>query len=303
MATLLGRKKGYPVANYEWDGRRLIRTYDDMYLVQAASENEGPTTIILSLGIPIGDPFFDDAFAYAKRVGPVKRSVENRLFWEVPVFYTSQFPQPDIDDLPKRPDERRLRRRWSFETLQVAMTKDPITGDPFVNSVNEPFEVTEDITIPVLTVERYEEGFAAQTILDYVNHVNASAFYGAPAKTALMAGISAEEDAAEVFEGVLFDRVQYTIKFKLPVTEENKGWLLRIIDMGTQHKDDATDKLIPYLGDPDRTTGKAEKITGPLDGNGYRLPEGSDLYVLPDGTGFNKHETAEFDTLLIGPND
>ncbi len=306
MATLQGRDSGFPKGTADWDGRRIVRTYEDQWQVRAANESEGPKAIIETLNLRLGDTFFDDEFAYVKRVGPAVRESGNRLVWHVPVFYTTQMPIVDIDELQNdtAPEDRRLRRRWSFETLQVAATKDAVSGAALVNSVNEPLELTEDIVIPVLTVERYKQSFDHQEILDYVNHVNAAAFYSAPAKTALMAGIEAEEDALEVHNGTLYDRVRYTIKFKIPVTEDNKGWLWRIIDMGTIHRDpDDETKFVPYLSDPDVTTGDRSQITGPLDGEGNPLDVGDPLFVLPDNTGFNKHKTANFDTLAIGPTD
>ena len=298
MPTILGRVKGFPTGTAEWDGRRLVRTYDDRWQVQADNESQGPKEIIESVGVSVGDQFFDDLFALAKKAGPTSRSKGNRLIWEVPIFYTTQFPQVDADDLNKAPTERRVKRRWSFETEEVAITADAITGDPFVNKVGQPLEETTELTIPVLTIERYELAFSPTTILNYVNHTNSGAFYGAPAKTAAMAGIEAEEDAAEVYEGVLYDRVRYVIKFRIPVTEENKGWVVRILNMGTVHRDpDNADLLVPYLSDEETTTALRTQITGPLDIDGGRNPDGSPVVFLE----FNKKKLADFDTLLIGP--
>ena len=57
------------------------------------------------------------------------------------------------------------------------------------------------------------------------------------------------------------------------------------------------------MSEEDPTTSTRTHITGPLDGQGNRLEPGAPLYVLPDDNGFNKHKTADFDALVIGPND
>jgi len=307
MPTVLGRNKGFPKGRADWDGLRLVRTYTDSYKVEADNEDQGPLTIILALNVLIGEPFFDDPFAFAKTVGEAVREEGNRLIWNVPIFYTTQFPQVDADEVAAdvAPEDRRLKRRWSFETLNEVFTGDAITADePAINSLGEPIEVTHDIVIPVLTVEKWAIDFAAQEILDYVNHVNAAAFYGAPAKTALMAGIEAEEDSGEVYQGVQYDRVRYVIKFKIPITESSKGWLMRVADQSTMHRDpDDNLNFVPYLSDVSATDGVRSQITGKLDGIGFKLPDGDPLFYLPDGTGFNQFKTANFDTLAIGASD
>ena len=303
MATVRGRTKGYPRGKADWDGKRLVTTYEDMFELVADNEQEGPRTVIESLGIRVGEPFFDDEFAFAKTVGPAARNPEARLEWLVPVFYTSQFPLEDADEVLAEtpPDQRRLKRRWTAETMNELFTHDAIDTDkPFVSSSGEVIEATHDIKFPVLTVERYKETFDPSEILNYANHSNEDTFYGAPAKTALVTAIEAEEDAKEVFQGVLYDRVRYVVAFKIPITEQNKGWLMRVADMGTQHRDpDNPDEFIPYLSKESSADGVKSHIRGPLDGDGNRLPEGSPLVFLE----FNEFKTATLANLLIGPND
>ena len=39
MPTVLGRNKGFPEGRADWDGLRLVRTYQDSYKVEAENED------------------------------------------------------------------------------------------------------------------------------------------------------------------------------------------------------------------------------------------------------------------------
>lgn len=300
MPTIIGRVPGFPTGNFEWDGQRLIKTYDDQWWVQADNDAQGPNTIVTALSIPIGTPFFDDLQARAKKVGPAKRTDEARLIWTVPIHYTTQFNEQDANDAEKRPDQRRLRKRWSFEAISVPFTKDAIDTDvEVVNAVDEPIEATTEFVIPVLTIERFEPGdFDPTTIINYVNHTNKVTFYGAPPKTALLSGIESEDDDSEgdVWQGQLFQRIRYVVKFKLPITEENKGWVERYVNVGTVYKG-ADGMLKPYMTDADPDVGKKEQIVGPLAKDGTKLPPGEPLVILQ----FNKSPEVDLNALQLGP--
>lgn len=299
MPTLLGRSKGFPTGTAAWDGKRLVREYMDEYEVQADNENQGPFTIIASLALPIGDPFFDDPFARLIRVGPAKRSEVSRLIWRVPLLYTTQFSDDDADDAVKKPDLRRQKKRWTFETMQVPFTQDAVVAAvPVANSADEPIEDYVDSVIPVLTVERFQATFDPDTILDYANHTNANTFFGAPAKSVLCAGIEADDDGTEsagneVWEGLLYQRVRYVFKFKIPITEDNKGWVSRYVDAGTRYLSGG--EYLPYMSDFDATIGSTQRILGNLDGAGGKLTVGDPLHILE----FEKYARADFDLLNI----
>ena len=242
MPTFDGTVPGYPQATTTWDGTRLIKTVDHMVQVRADNDSQGPLTIIASLSIPVGEPWSEDQHIRAKQVGPAKRADNGRLLWHIPIFYTNQFSIEDAEDSAKAPNQRRVKKNWTFETLQVPFTKDAIDEDtPITNSADEPIEDLVDFVIPVLNVERFEVGFDEDTVLTYANHTNANTFLGAPPKTVLCAGIEANDEGSEnigneVWEGILYQRVRYVFKFKIPITEENKGWVARYVDVGSRYK-------------------------------------------------------------------
>lgn len=296
MPTVLGRMPGFPTSSEEWDGKRVTRTHQDQFEVHADFEIQLGLAMIDALAMPLGTSFPGDPDARLKSTS-TKRSDVNRLIWYVDLTYTTQFSEEDAEDAVKPPDERRTKYRWSYETMQIPFINDAVDMDkPIVNSVEEPFEDMTDFVIPVLTVERFELNFQPQTILDYANHTNEKIFLGAPPKTVLCAGIEADDagnegTGNEVFQGLLYQRVRYVFKFKIPITEDNKGWVARYVDAGTRYK--VGNEYLPYLTDSDPTVGKRERIVGPLDGMGGKLTPGSDLVILQ----FNKHPVADFDVL------
>ncbi len=310
MPTVKGLLPGFPTGDFVWDGRRLHRTYDEVWLVVADNESQGPYTVTLALAIPVGLAYSEDAEARAVKVGTAKRLENKRTHWHIPVHYTTQFAEEDANEANDPPDQRRARRRWSSTRLQVAFTKDAISGQDVKNSVGQVIEATTDITIPVLTIERFELGvFNPNTILNYENHINQTAFLGAPKHSVLLNKIEAEDDdsADEIFQGLRYQRVRYEFWFKVPITNDNKGWTERFANVGTYFYKVADDPttIQAYTTDVG-TDARQEVITGPLEDDGTKRAKNAALLIVNhDGSfavgadGLRKHQEAEFADLNL----
>jgi len=259
------------------------KTFSVFYLVRANSINENEDDALNAIGIPALRSLTNGAFLKKK----IAREIDSAaLLWEVECQYDSNISSVD----------ETVIWSWSSETAEEVLERDIIEGTSVTNSVGEPIIITAPVTIPVLTVERIQPTFDPDTILNFVNRVNSVPFYGAPAKTALMASIT---DRPENQDGVTARRVTYVVKFNLVFDQdlgEFRGWRARPLNEGTRYSETAInpttfdpEDLMPFLIDDIPTTGNLN-----LDGT---KNTGTTYVHLT----FNRHLQANFNVLNLGP--
>lgn len=130
--------------------------------------------------------------------------------WEVFCEFDNQRSEtPDpTDPLAKRP-----QIHWTGEMGEEVVERDTETGGPIQTKAEERIHLVEEVVYPILEITRYENApFDPDVILNYVNHINSSPFWGAPEGCALMLPIDSTE---EIIEDVLYCRNTYRIKFKI----------------------------------------------------------------------------------------
>ena len=263
---------------------RIDTTHQATYVVWMDSPTARETNVALVPGVPfvgMPSPILGGAVCISRRINEVGPRV-----WEVEAEFSQQY-----ETEPEETEPWNLAPEWSWscEQQEEPLLFDAVDQDKsIVNSAGEPLPpISRQIAIPVLTIKRSESSFSGSTILDYVNHVNSSTFWGAPAHTALMADISASQ---ATHEGVKYWEVTYQIKFNLLVTA---GWRARLLDHGTYYWSGGSKGVgakTPFGDDA------FQQVLGNLNGSG-----GQNVSATPAFVTYNRYETANFGSLSLGP--
>lgn len=264
------------------------KTFQITYYVQAADVDEDTDDILAATGLP--DLLALSSSAYLIRKA-CRETDAAALLWEVDCFYDSHISAGSGAG-GSRPWN--VKWSWGAETIEVVLTRDPITGKPIVNSVKEPILLTTPVSIPVLTVEKIEDSFDPDTILNFNNRVNSSTFYGAPAKCAWLSSI--QDNPAEQ-SGVAKRRVIYVVKFNLTWDYDASaflGWQVQPLNVGTKYLANASTPLSKATPFEDAS---GNPTTGNLKEDGTKVPDNQD----PEFLRFNRFLTANFNLLQLGP--
>lgn len=289
--TSYGREPGYPRTSKKLEGKRIIVVHNDRYKIVTNDANQVGEYVLDGTPYQLG--FLLDCGSTPTRIIDLalSRSEENRLLWFLDVTADSTIDEEDAEESQTPPDQRTPEWSWDFETIEQIIATD-VNGLPVVNGVGEPFELTAPRALPVLHIERWEPTFDPDTILDYMNTVNDAEFWGAPAGSALMAGIRDRKDTQEVYAGVYYRKVSYTIKFALPfVADALEGWTELLLNRGTFYlAEDGLNTKIHFMAG-------GQQITGNLDILGHKLAEGLPAQILR----FEKFSQADFSALNLGP--
>jgi len=269
------------------------KTFRRTYYVLSDNISQTEDDIVLAPGIP---PLFfnlSGAFCISQNPKEATRIIHPNtgipaILWEVPC----QFDSNVDEDQDQPPEAKTPIIRWYGESEEEVLEKDLVTEDPIRTDAEETLIVTTQTPVPILEVKRYEfYPFDPNIILDYGNHTNSTAFYGAPVGSALMMPPQADE---ETIEGVKYVRVTYRIKFKIRKiagVQQVDTWKARVLHVGHKFKNDAG-KLEIYT---DKTGNPAEVFLE--NGTGKKLATGVD----PQYKEFNRYPKVNFNNLNLGP--
>lgn len=283
-----GREKGFPTFRGVRDFKTGIvtETHKDRYIVIVDSEFDSNRSIADDLPFNYGDLFAGSGSvpAFLADIG-LDRDTGNRLKWYLDLTYIP-LSLEDQQDQQQPPENRRPKWSWDFETYEFVQAEDA-NNKKVINAVGEHIELTALYAIPVLTIERFERTFNSDTILEYVDSVNSSDFWGFDEGEAYMAGIRDVEDSKVIWNQVKYRKVTYTIKFKLG------GWKTRVLNRGSFYLDDNDPEIKIAFRD---TTG-AILPQGNLKVDGTQLPFGQPPVILD----FDFHVSKNFNSLNLGP--
>lgn len=283
-----GRERGFPTFRGVRDFKTGIvtETHKDRYIVMVDSEFDSNRTIADGLPFDYGDLFGGSGSvpAFLSEIG-LDRDPGNRLKWYLDLTYIPLSIE-DQQDQQQPPESRRPKWSWDFETDEYLVTEDQ-NNKKIVNAVGENIELTDPYAIPVLTIERYERTFDEDTITEYVDAVNSSAFWGWDSGEAYMAGIRDTEDSKVIWGGVKYRKVTYTIKFKWG------GWQVHLLNKGSFYLDDND----PSIKIAFRDRSGAILPEGNLKVDGTQLPQGQPPIFLT----FDVKREKNFNTLNLGP--
>lgn len=267
---------------YNQEKFRIDGEHTATYKIRTDDEDDREDVVITAPGCPyIGMP---------STILPGARCIERQInevaprIWDVEATFSQNFiSDPDEED----PWDRTPEWSWSFETVDEPLLYDAQDASKAIqNSAGEGLPpLTRPIAVPVLTISRYELNFNPEDILNYVNFVNSSVFWGAAAGKVLCAGINASQETYKEYD---MWKVTYTFKFKM----DTHGWTARILDQGSYY----------WTG----TVGSSEKkpfsddslnpIVGNLNGSG-----GKNTTTTPSFVSYNRYDEVDFNDQNLGP--
>lgn len=265
------REPGYPTTVRELVGRgtlaQIKTTHKDRFIVMVTSDDDIADIILGYLPFKVGQSFLNpngntDAPTLLTRM-QLNRDRQARRKW----YLDMDFEEGVQDETPSSgngsitpPDLLVPEVSWSSETVTKACLYD-VNGDFLGSSAGEPYGIELPFAMPILTIDRYESWFDPSVIVDYVNHVNSTPFFGAGLREALCVSIEDRKDTHVVFGGQYYRKVKYVFKFAVPaIPEVIQGHDLILVDRGTYFYDSSGNAVHFKAGGSD--------TTGNLDGSG-----------------------------------
>jgi hypothetical protein len=305
MPTIKGiRQAGEQGGSIELGSDKVLRRYALEWIVIADNTSQGSITIRNTTGLPrVGVSAYayngeSDLSAICKRKHP-RRDARNPLLWYVRVEYDNDAnsQSQETEDDEQTADQRPATIEWDAEFADEVLYRD--FSDPqkdVVNPVGHAFDppLTKRVIYPVLVIQRYQLTFAPATILNFTDHVNASAFWGADPGHALMSRIRAKQ----VVEGnARYWQVTYRIRFAV----HDDGYQAFPLNQGTHYLsrlpvslETEEELLTPFIKNNVPYIGNLN-LDGTAAGDGVRT------YGGKDGLGFAQYPQAEFNSLSLGP--
>ena len=305
-STAGGQSEGTRTGTVELDQDRMAtfrKSFEVGYVVNPSGgdviANLSEDDALAATGLPDLRDLVNGAYCVRK----VARELDsNNGYWLVTCYFDSR----NVDEVPVTEE-----RFWSSETYEKVLERDPVTGYAIVNPVGEKLHVTTQVPVAVLTIERIQESFDEDIILNYVGRCNKEDFFGAPPGCALMADI---RDSPTVYDGRNYRKVRYTIKFDLsidPETEDYIGWDVQLLNEGTKYFLPVAVVTLPdgrvVAQDPVAPLPFLDAMKNPTTGN-LRLdgtpcildPDTGDPLATPDDPTwlrFSRHPRTSFDPL------
>ena len=299
LPKIIGIDDGPIHASYNLEKKDKIyigrKTWSIKYLVLAGNDSQNEDDIYNdTVGLPKLWAFAN--FGVCKSLKIAEKSTvfkhpstgTKTILWTVKADFDSQI---DLDQ-EQPPEAKTPTVRWSGETEEEVLERDPIEDIPVQTEPGEPIILTTPIILPVLEITRYEfYPFNPNIMLEYCHHTNSTTFWGAPPGSALMMPMDVEE---EVIEQVKYVRVTYRIKFKIKkegATLLEDTWKARVLHHGYKYRKNAGDEPITYQD----KNGNPATIN--LAADGTKIPDGGTAEYLE----FNRFTKANFNALNLGP--
>lgn len=308
MPAILGIKDGSYDASIRLENKDriwvTIREFKQTYIILADDTTQTELNIRLTPGLPLLWQIVNGAVCITKDFKEVTTCGHpltgvTTILWEATLSFTTNI---DVGQNAS-PENIPPVVRWTGETEDELLEKDPITLEAIQTEANEALLTNAPIILPILEITRYEfHPFNPSVMLDFVHHTNSTVFYGAPVGSALMLPMEVDEEVLDSSGvSVKFVRVTYRIKFKIKTegaTLLDDTWKLRLLHHGAKYRPDPGDQPEAFLDkhkNPQTINLKTNKLH-PGEG-GTRLPDTFPAEYLE----FNRFSKVNFNILSLGP--
>ena len=193
-----------------------------------------------------------DPTAYCNSLDIKPDGGEDGKGWIVTASYTNKI---DPQQNEPNPEDRPPQVTWSFAQFQTIAEQDK-DDKAIVNTLKQQFNPPpeKDASNIILNYTRFEGTFSPSLAIQYQDTVNATNFLGAPARTAKLQSITANQ----VYEdGDLYWQVSYEIHFR------RDTWTKKILNRGTKFKPTAGSTVVHEVTDREPVNLKSDgtKVT------------------------------------------
>lgn len=266
------------------------QTHSREILVLADHLEESEESILRSPGVPRLRDAYGSLTCKRRQIREVS-TVRHPVTGEPTSLYTvtAEYDSETLEE--EAPLELEPTIRWTSERYEEEITHDAVEKDrPIATVVGEAILLTAPRSLAILSYSRYEPWpFDYGKILQYVDSVNETAFWGAPPKCVYMDGIDAERELFEIDgEKVPFAHVTYRFKFKLSDTQES-SWTAKVLHQGTLYY--PKNSTVPEVWTDDNHNPCTINLTH----SGHLLPAGENPVFLE----FNIFKVRNFNALGI----
>lgn len=280
---------------------RVYRQHKRTYIVLGDDLDDTDDDILNTAGVPALFTVLQDMLCrkltpkmIEQVVDPVSGSLKG--LWHVDCEFDNEIDpsQTSTGD----PTSLRPEVVWNPESEEIPLNYDARDRTKaVVNKAGEKLLETTLVATPVLQITRYEVWpFDPANFITYANRTNATSFYGFDAGVGLMMPMQVSE---AVIDGDLYQKVQYTIKFRVvpdpdnPAILQTEPWKARPLHVGTKHLVQQGGKNV-FVTNTDLQGNPTECR---LDANGIKLaPDANPVYLE-----FYRFCEAEFNDLSLGP--
>jgi hypothetical protein len=266
--------------------QKFVHKANRKFLVFSDSPSDTYLTVLANASIPTAFANFPGStiVKVSDRKADQVQGSYNPWKWTVDVQYTSKFDF-DTETANENPLSRPAIWKFTWEKAERAVRED-LDGEQIVNSAGSPINppLTTTYGVQVITIEVNKAALDPVVLLDLQDCTNNAEWYGFPANTVLIRGLSAEP-ATE--NGTAYWKYTWTLAVKSLLYD---GWRpTQILDCGFHEYDEGTDSLkliTDYAGHP---------LSEPtLLRDGLKLPSGEE----PEYLSYNLTRQADFSTLI-----
>ncbi len=276
------------------------RTYVRMFRVLCDSLADGPLTALSAPGVPRAfAPYVfgneHDDYALCRNV-TAERAQAASLYWFVEARYETPEPRERGNESAGTGSEKAGQNENPLLMLPEVSTSlekfreliywvyDPLADNkiqPCRNSAKQVFDPPpeKDSSRLILSITRNESIGTNHPFIDvnYADAVNADTFWGCAAGVWKCQGITSARETKQLANGTTLPYLKCAYKF-----EARPDWDLQILDAGAFYFANAFDtRTAPPNDKRIQFQLKGSPITGPLNGNGERLPDGANPVFLP----------------------
>ena len=294
MATLIGVPTGTNNYNTDLKKGKMIwkkeRSFSKEYLILADHIDESAESI-MKLGPALGSVVYGCVCksVHVSENETVVHPRSNEL--TILVHVTCEFSS----DAKLDPTEFPPSIKFGSSTVEVAMVRD-VKGKMIETVNHERLVCSRPHIMPSLEISRYEAyPWNPNVNFTHANHLNASPFWGAPAKHALLRPISCEYVQLELVDDqkTWFCKTSYHIDFDFKA-DTNEPWKLRLLHYGNYVRESqSTTNIIQAID----SEGRPRQVN--LDLDGFELSPSATEPVFLE---FDQYDTAEFNDLGINAN-
>jgi len=265
---VIGEKRDGGASIRSKNGQPILEeTYH--FLVKAESKDTSRIEVLANTpGLPVvGQSVSAYGFSVCQDLAAERREDQSR-YWDVTATFSSEVEERQSNQNPQsEPTEWVPIYETKFERMQVVTNVDA-NGDLVANSVGYAYDgITRARFIPIWNFWQFEPATVSdETIIERNEVTNNATFRGRAIDTLLC---TVDSSVIGFYYGRRLRFTQYSLRYN------SDTWKLKLPDVGREYLEGGS--VVPYLV-------QGNVVTGPLNGSGGKVAEGSPAAILEFAT-------------------